>query len=239
MKKQIIAMGGAALPLELDNLLLVEYFLAQTKKRNPRVCFIGAAHGDADAGRLRFYAGFSRFNCRPTHLPLFARTPRDLEDFVLEQDAVFVGGGNTRSMLAVWREWELDRHLRAAWDHGIVLGGASAGSICWFESGVTDSVAGALTSMRCLGFLPGSNCPHYDSEPLRRPSYRRMVARGALEDGIAADDGVALHFEGTRLKRIVSSLPRAGAWRLAKSGRRAIEARLAARYLGGRYPGKC
>lgn len=233
-KRQIIAMGGAALPLDLDNLLLIEYFLAQTGKRNPGVCFIGAAHGDADAGRLRFYAGFSRFKCRPTHLPLFARTPRDLEDFILEQDAIFVGGGNTRSMLAVWREWELDKYLHAAWNHGIVLGGASAGSICWFESGVTDSVAGPLTAMPCLGFLPGSNCPHYDSEPLRRPSYRRMVAKGNLQNGMAADDGVALHYEGTRLKRIVSSLPRASAWRLEKNGRRAIESKVPARYLGTR-----
>ena len=232
MRKQIIAIGGAALPLELDNLLLVDYFLKQTRKRNPRVCFIGAAHGDADAGRLRFYAGFSRFNCRPIHLPLFARTPRDLENFILEQDAIFVGGGNTRSMLAVWREWELDRYLRAAWDLGIVLGGASAGSICCFDAGVTDSVAGPLTAMSCLGFLAGSNCPHYDSEPLRRPGYRRMVAQGRLPDGIAADDGVALHFEGARLKRIVASLPRASAWQVRKSGRRAIETRLPVRYLG-------
>jgi peptidase E len=232
MKKQIIAMGGAALPLEPDNLLLAEYFLKQTHKRNPRVCFVGAAHGDTDAGRLRFYAGFSRFTCRPTHLPLFARTPRDLEDFVLGQDAIFVGGGNTRSMLAVWREWELDRHLRAAWERGIVLGGASAGSICWFESGVTDSVAGPLTAMPCLGLLAGSNCPHYDSEPRRRPEYRRMVARGKIAAGLAADDGVALHFEGAKLKRVVSSLPRASAWRVAKSGNRAIETRLPTRYLG-------
>ena len=220
------------MPPELDNLLLVEYFLRQTRKRNPRVCFIGAAHGDADAGRLRFYAGFSRFRCRPTHLPVFARTPRDLAGFILEQDAIFVGGGNTRSMLAVWREWELDRHLRAAWERGVVLGGASAGSICWFDAGVTDSVAGPLTAMPCLGFVAGSNCPHYNSEPLRRPSYRRMVAQGKISDGVAADDGVALHFEGTRLKRVVSSLPRASAWRVRKSGRRAIETRLPARYLG-------
>lgn len=236
-EKQIIAMGGAALPLELDNLLLIEYFLAQTGKRNPRVCFIGAAHGDADAGRLRFYAGFSRFTCRPTHLPLFARTPRDLASFVLEQDAIFVGGGNTRSMLAVWREWALDQHLRAAWEAGIVLGGASAGSICWFDAGVTDSVAGPLTAMPCLGFLPGSNCPHYDSEPLRRPSYRRMIARGTIVAGLAADDGVALHFEGTRFKRAVASLPRARAWRVTRTGHRAIETRVATRYLGKRRPG--
>src|SRR5947208_497197 len=106
-KRQIIAMGGAALPAELDNLLLVRYFLAQTRKKKPRIAFIGTAGGDSETGRLRFYAGFSRFDCRPVHLPLFARTPRDLESFVLEQDAIYVGGGNTRSMLAVWRDWGL------------------------------------------------------------------------------------------------------------------------------------
>ncbi len=234
MKKQIIAIGGAALPPELDNLLLVDYFLKQTGRRNPRVCFIGAAHGDADAGRLRFYAGFSRFACRPSHLPLFARTPRDLASFVLEQDAIFVGGGNTRSMLAVWREWELDRHLRSAWEKGVVLGGASAGSICWFEQGLTDSVAGPLTAMPCLGFLPGANCPHYDGEALRRPTFQRLVARGVIAEGVAADDGVALHYAGTRLLRAVSSMPRAKAWRVRKSRNRAVETRIPTLYLGAR-----
>ena len=234
MKKQIIAMGGAALPLELDNLLLVDYFLKQTRKRNPKVCFIGTAHGDADAGRLRFYAGFSQFACRPSHLPLFARTPRDLASFVMEQDAIFVGGGNTRSMLAVWREWALDRHLRAAWEAGVVLGGASAGSICWFEHGLTDSVAGPLTAMPCLGFLPGANCPHYDSEPARRPTFQRLVARGALPDGAAADDGVALHYVGTRLFRAVSSRPRAKAYLVRRLRDRAAETRIPTRVLSTR-----
>ncbi len=233
-KRTIIAIGGAALPPELDNLLLVDYFLNQTGKRNPKVAFIGAAHGDADAGRLRFYAGFSQFNCRPTHLPLFARTPRDLASFVLEQDAIFVGGGNTRSMLAVWREWELDRHLRAAWERGIVLGGASAGSICWFEQGVTDSVAGPLTAMACLGFLAGANCPHYDSERMRRPTFQRMVARGTIADGIAADDGVALHYQGPRLLRAVSSRPRARAYLVRKLRDLAVETRVPTKYLGAR-----
>src|SRR5215212_189956 len=134
-----------ALPPELDNLLLVKYFLEQTGRKKPKVAFIGTAGGDAELARLRFYAAFSQFDCKPTHLPLFARTPRDLESFVLEQDSIFVGGGNTRSMLAVWRDWGLDRHLRAAWEQGVVLGGGSAGSICWFEHGVTDSIAGPLT----------------------------------------------------------------------------------------------
>ena len=225
-------MGGGALPLELDNLRLIDYFLKQTRRRKPRVAFIGAAHGDADAGRLRFYAGFSRFDCRPTHLPLFARTPRDLESFVLEQDAIFVGGGNTKSLLAVWRDWGLDRHLRSAWERGVVLGGGSAGSICWFEHGVTDSIVGPLTALPCLGFLPGSNCPHYDSEPLRRPTFRKLVAGGMLPDGVAADDGVALHYIDGRLARVVSNRPRAKGYRVTRAGKRAVERRLATRYLG-------
>lgn len=233
-RRQIIAIGGAALPIEHDNLLLIDYFLKQTHKRKPRVCFIGTAHGDADAGRLRFYAGMSRFNCLPVHLPLFARTPRDLAGFVMEQDAIFVGGGNTRSMLAVWRDWGLDIHLRAAWESGIVLGGWSAGSICWFEQGITDSVAGPLTVLDCLGFLPGSNCPHYDSEPLRRPTYRRLVARGKIADGYAADDGVALHFIGNRLARVVADHKPARGWQLSRNGRRAIERALPTRLLGRR-----
>lgn len=234
MSTHILAIGGAALPENLDNLLLIQYFLSLTRKKNPRVCFIGTAHGDAEAGRLRFYAGFSRFECRPAHLPLFARTPRDLESFVLEHDAIYVGGGNTRSLLAVWRDWGLDVHLRKAWQRGVVLGGASAGSICWFEQGVTDSVAGPLTALDCLGFLPGSNCPHYDNEPLRRPTYRRFIASGKTMDGFAADDGAALHYAGGKLLRAVSSRPRAKAYRLTRNGRRAMEHVLPTRYLGRR-----
>jgi peptidase E len=150
----------------------------------------------------------------------------------MEHDAIFVGGGNTRSMLAVWREWELDRHLRAAWEAGIVLGGASAGSICWFEHGLTDSVAGPLTAMPCLGFLPGANCPHYDSEPARRPTFQRLIARGTLAGGVAADDGVALHYAGTRLLRAVSSRPRAKAYLVRRLRDRAAETRIPTKYLG-------
>ena len=230
--KQILAIGGAALPENLENLQLVDYFLKLTGKKKPRVCFIGAAHGDADAGRLRFYAGFSQFNCTPTHLPLFARTPRDLQSFVLAHDAIYVGGGNTRSMLAVWREWQLDQHLRTAYERGVVLGGASAGSICWFEQGVTDSVAGGLTAMPCLGLLPGSNCPHYNSEPLRRPTYRKFVASGKIIDGMAADDGAALHFVDGQFKQAVSSLPKARGWRVTRRGRGFVEKAISTRFLG-------
>ena len=234
MKRQIIAIGGAALPLDLDNLLLIQYFLQQTHKRKPKVCFIGTAHGDAEAGRLRYYAGMSQFSCTPTHLPLFARTPRDLQSFVLEQDAIFVGGGNTRSMLAVWRDWGLDTHLRSAWERGVVLGGWSAGSICWFEQGITDSIAGPLTALDCLGFLPGSNCPHYNSEKQRRPVFQNMIASGKVADGYAADDGVALHFFGGKLHRVVANHRGVRGWRLHRSGKRAVERALPTKFLGKR-----
>jgi len=219
-------MGGGALPPELDNLALISYFLRQTRKRRPKVCFIGTAGGDAESARLRFYAGFSRFECRPNHLSFFARTPRDLPSFVLDHDAIFVGGGNTRSMLAVWRDWGLDVHLRAAWKRGVVLGGVSAGAICWFEQGITDSIAGPLTAMDCLGFLRGSCCPHYDSETQRRPTFRRLVAGGKVLPGVAADDYAALHYIGDTLAHAVSSRRGASAWRVSRSGHKAVERRI-------------
>jgi dipeptidase E len=224
-------MGGAALPAKLDNLRLVRYFLRQTGKKNPKVCFIGAASGDAESYRQRFYAGFGRFRCRTSHLPLFARTPRDLESFVMEHDAIFVGGGNTRSMLAVWRDWGLDGCLRSAWERGVVLGGVSAGAICWFEQGLTDSVAGPLTVLDCLGWLAGSCCPHYDAERLRRPTFRRLVAGGDIANGVAADDHAALHYVDGSLLRAVSGAPGARAWSVRRSGDRAIEKALPAAKL--------
>ena len=234
VKTQILAIGGMALPPELDNLLLVEYFLGLTRRKKPKVLYIGTATGDSEVGRLRFYAGFSQFDCKPAHVPLFARTPRDLESLVLEQDAIFVGGGNTRSMLAVWRDWGLDRHLRTAWNQGVVLGGGSAGSICWFDYGVTDSIAGPLTALPCLGFLAGSNCPHYDGERARRPTFRKMIAGGRIPDGVAADDGVALHYIDGKLARVVSSRSKAKGYRVTRSGKRAVERVLPTRYLGRR-----
>jgi peptidase E len=229
---QILAIGGMALPAELDNLLLVKYFLQQTKRKKPNVLYIGTATGDAEAGRLRFYAGFSQFDCKPAHLSFFARTPGDLESYVCDRDAIFVGGGNTRSMLAVWRDWGLDKHLRTAWENGVVLGGGSAGSICWFEHGVTDSIAGPLTALPCLGLLQGSNCPHYDSEPQRRPTFQKLVASGRVPNGVAADDGVALHYVDGQLAQAVSNRPHARAYRITRSGKTAIERRVATRYLG-------
>jgi len=231
MKRQIIAMGGGGFSMEPDNPLLDEYFLKQTRKKKPSICFVPTASGDADGYIVKFYTAFGKLNCKQCHLSLF-RPPNDLAGFVLSQDAIYVGGGNTKSLLAVWREWGLDKILRRAWRQGIVLGGVSAGSICWFEQGLTDSISGKLTPLKCLGFLKNSNCPHYDSEPKRRVAYQRFIGSEKMSAGIAADDGVALHYYGRKLMYVVSSRQDAAAYRVTRSGKKANEVKIEARYLG-------
>ncbi len=225
-KTQIIAMGGGGFSME-ENPALDLYVLAQTRKRTPAVCFIATASGDADAYIEKFYAAFKSHRCRPTHLPLFRRTP-DLKQVLLTQDVIYVGGGNTKSMLAVWREWELPRLLRQAWGRGIVLAGISAGAICWFRTGVTDSAAVGLAGLPGLGFLPGTCCPHFDGEPERRPGLHRLVARGKVSRALALDDGAAAHFVGRTLTQIVTSRIQARGYEVRRSGRRAIETALPA-----------
>lgn len=155
---------------------------------------------------------------------------RDLESFVLEKDIIYVGGGSTKNLVALWKEWGLDLILRKALEQGIVLAGISAGSICWFEEGVTDSYGDKLELIRALGFLKGSNCPHYDGEAERRPTYRQLVSEEILQAGIAADDGVAVHFIDGEVAKIISSRPDARAYFVSGDGERELETA----YLGAR-----
>ena len=212
---QIVAMGGGGFSMEPDNPLLDDYVLglartSRDRSSGARVCFVPTASGDSENYCLRFYDSFARRNCVPSHLPLFVRKPGDLRSFVLEQDVIYVGGGNTVNLLAVWRAHGLDRILREALSGGTVLCGISAGAICWFEAGVTDSFGPALAAIdNGLGFLPGSVCPHYDGQPTRCPAFQKMVEAG-LPPGYGLDDGCGVHFEGGRLKRIVASRPGRG-----------------------------
>jgi dipeptidase E len=228
---QIVAIGGGGLSAEPDAFAIERYVVKQARRARPSVCYVGTASGDEDAYTVRFYGAMAQLDCRPSRLPFFARTP-DLRKLVLEQDVVYVGGGNTKSMLAVWRDWGLDELLREAWQAGTILCGTSAGAICWFDGGITDSWAGDLHPMTCLGFLPGASCPHYDSEKDRRPAVQRMVAEGKLSSVLALDDGAAAHFRGTALARVVTSRPKAGAYRVTRSGGEAREETLPAEYVG-------
>jgi peptidase E len=229
-ERHIVAIGGGTTDLTarkpLDRLVL-----SLARREEPRVCYVGTATGDADDGVVRFYSAFSSLLCEPSHLPLFSRVHDDLRGYVLAQDVVWVGGGNTASMLGVWRAHGLDAILREAWDAGVVLAGVSAGAICWFEAGVTDSFGTQLAPLDDgLGFLAGSACPHYDGEEMRRPTYRRLVEEG-FPAGIALDDLAAAHFVGRGLADVVAAREGARAYEVELRGGSVEETPLEARLL--------
>ena len=224
-ERQILAFGGGG-PTPAGDSALIDHFLGLTGEPAPRVCLIPTAVGDSDAYVAAFYRVMLRRGARPSDLPLFHRSDAPPRELLLEQDAIWVNGGNTANMLAIWRLHGVDEALREAWESGIVLAGSSAGMICWFEASITDSFGPALAPLHDgLGFLPGSACPHYDGEERRRPVYREAVA-GGLAPGYAAEDQVALHFRGTDLAEAVTSVEGKRAWRVERDGERPIEARL-------------
>lgn len=229
---QIVAMGGGGFSMEPDNPLLDDYVVWLARGSRARVCFVPTAAADNDNYCLRFYESFSRRNCVPSHLPLFARKHADLRSFVLDQDVIYVGGGNTANLLAIWRAHGLDEIFREALSQGTVLCGISAGAICWFQAGVTDSFGPELGPLNNgLGFLTGSACPHYNGQPTRRPTFQKLVA-GGMPAGYGIDDSCALHFAGGQLKRIVASRPEAQAYRVELVNGKGVETTLKADFLG-------
>ena len=224
MERHIVGIGGGGETVEQSR-RLEEYVCALTGKERPRVLYVPTAVAESDTAIVSFYERY-RGRVEPSHLKTFPWPPPDLREQVLSQDAICVSGGNTANMLAIWKAHGIDALLREAWESGVVLFGASAGMICWFEAAVTDSFGPELQGMECLGFLPGSACPHYDGEELRRPRYRELVA-GGFPEGIAAEDGVAIHYVGTEISEIVTCRPGAAAYRVTRDG----EERLAAREL--------
>ncbi len=202
--KQIIAIGGGGFYRDAENLELEKYIIRQSGADNPRVCFIPTASGEPDHYVASFYAAFLKLGCQPSVLTFFKRTP-DLRSFLLDQDVIYVGGGNTKSLIALWRDWGAIEILREAWESGIVLTGVSAGAICWFEQGLTDSFSDGLRALDCLGFLPGSCCPHYDGEAQRRPSLHRLLSAGEITAGVAIEDWTGVHFVGSEIHRVIAS----------------------------------
>lgn len=200
--------------MEPGNLSLDEYFLRQTQLEKPRVCFLASASGDSDYYIRKFYQSFTKLNCVPSHLGLFDLQTSDLASYVFSHDAIYVGGGNLRSLMGLWREWQLDRIFLQAYEAGILLGGMSAGSLCWFQEGMADSMPGQFASIKCVGLIEGSHCPHYSSDTELREAYKGFIGSDKMSSGFAADDGVALHFIDGKLHRVVSSRPEARAYRV-------------------------
>ena len=196
--RNIIAIGGGGFGANPGQGIIEEYILKQTKKKNPKICFIPTATGDNEAYKVNYYSTFTNLNCFPSHLDFFKRTP-DLKELILNQDAIFVGGGNTKSMLAVWREWGLDKILKKAYLNGTVMSGVSAGAICWFQNGITDSWASNLKMMPCLNFIKGTCCPHYDEEPERKPVVKNFLLRNKIKNVYAVDGGAALHIKDEKI----------------------------------------
>ncbi len=224
--RQIIALGGHTLSDCREDISLSRYILDQAAVERPRVCFLSQASGEDPSYVLRFYRHFHALGGQPADLSLFQPHTADIEGFLLAHDAIYVGGGNTLSMLSLWRAWGLDCILRAAWEQGTVLAGVSAGAICWFEQGLTDSIPGKLSALDCLGFLPGSCSPHYDGEAERRPSYCRMIAEGDILPGYGVDDNTALHFRGRNLAGVITSRDCASAYLVAGGADGVTETRL-------------
>jgi dipeptidase E len=220
--RQILAFGGVDVTSPA-HAPLTDFLLELAGVERPRMLFIGTASFEAPEYALAFYEAFGH-RASASHLSLFPWPPAELRARILEQDVVYVGGGNTASMLAVWRVHGVDELLREAWERGVVLAGVSAGMICWFEAGVTDSFGPELAGFEDgLGFLRGSACPHYDGEERRRPVYRRLVADG-FPPGLAADDGAALHFVEDELADVVA-VGGATAYRVDRNGETRLDAR--------------
>jgi dipeptidase E len=221
---RIVAMGGGGFSdggSGLDG-----FVLDMTGADRPRACFVPTASGDSETYIENFLAAYSE-RADASVLRLFAREIDDLRRHLLSQHLIYVGGGNTANLLAVWRLHGVDEMMREAWSAGVILCGLSAGANCWFDASSTDSFGTRLAPLRDgLGLLAGSFCPHYDSEPQRRPSYRAAVAEGELPPGLAADDGVGLCFAGGELAEVVSERPGAAAYRVEAGSETLIEPRL-------------
>jgi len=215
--RTIVAIGGFTDPAPL-----LDYVLGLARGR--RVLYVPTAGMENTDFTVEWYGVLGEQGASMSHLHFNPWPPADLRERVLGHDVVLVGGGNTANMLAVWRVHGFGEILREAWASGVVLAGWSAGAICWFDAGVTDSFGPQLAGLDCLGFLPGSACPHYDGEERRRPRYTELV-RDGFPPGIGIDDDVAVRFDGTEPAEIVSGRTGATAYRVDSGGEVALDAR--------------
>ena len=204
----------------------IGYMAQLTGKPRPRILFLPTANADSEQGIIGFYQSCAPLNVEPLVQRSFIASTSQLQDWdevLLSVDGIVASGGNTLNQQAIWKAQGIDVLLRQAWDRGIVLGGASAGSLCWFEEGTTDSRPKVLSIVKCLGFLPGSHSPHYDAEPGRRPLYQKLIASGEMKPGYACDNDAGLYFEETTIKRVVATRVGAKCYRVTAANGRATE----------------
>ncbi len=200
--RKIVAFGGGS------NASMIKYVASLTGKERPRICYLPTAAADSPYSIINWYKKVAELNIIPLVQEMFISSYSQKETFaeiLLSMDAIVVSGGNTLNMMAIWKAQGIDKILYDAWNKGIVLSGGSAGSLCWFEEGTTDSRPKVLSKIECLGFLKGSHSPHYDAEKERRPAYHKLIGEGSLKPGYAIDNSVAIYFENNEVKNIIST----------------------------------
>lgn len=218
-RKILIAGGGF-------NTAFIRYMAQLTGKPRPKICYLPTASADSATGTIAFFRNCAPLDVEPSMQESFiasTRQARGWDEVFLSVDAIVVSGGNTLNQQAIWRAQGIDVVLREAWDRGIVLGGASAGSLCWFEEGTTDSRPKELTVVQCLGFLKGSHSPHYDAEPARRPLYHKLIGSGQMKPGYACDNDAGLYFEDNEVRRVVATRPGAKCYYVSVIDGRVVE----------------
>ena len=201
--RHIVAIGGGGFGRNPNNPIIEEYILNLSSTKNPTITFFPTASAENSDYIVNFYTAFSKLNCNAQHISLFKKTP-DLKSIIEESDVIYIGGGNTKSMLAVFREWGLDKILINAYQSGKILAGVSAGAICWFNQGITDSWAHGLRVMDCMNVLEGCCCPHYDGEKNRRPSVMKFIEQNIIPSCLAIEDGSAVHYKDNKLHTAIS-----------------------------------
>jgi peptidase E len=218
-RKILIAGGNYGTPF-------VRYMATLTGKKRPKLLFLPTASADSQSSIIAWFRTCAPLDVHPLAQESFiasSRQKESWEEVLLSVDGIVASGGNTLNQQAIWKAQGIDLILKQAWDRGIVLGGASAGSLCWFEEGTTDSRPKELTTVTCLGFLKGSHCPHYDREVDRRPLYRKLIASGQMKPGYACDNDAGIYFEDNQVRRVVTARTGAKAYYVSAAGGEAIE----------------
>ncbi len=218
MTRNIVACGGGGWSSDMRGGAVEDYILGLARSDRPRVLLLPTASGDSDWLVARFHEFFGRLPCEPSHLALFRPHPEDLEERLLAQDVIYVGGGSSANLMAVWGVHGIGAILRTAWEQGVVLAGVSAGAICWFASGLTNSLGPSFAPVAGLGLLAGGFCPHADSDPGRLVALGQLIDRGLMPPTLAVDDDAAVHISGDGVQRVLSGAPGRGARMVGADG---------------------
>lgn len=218
-RKILIAGGGYGTAF-------IRYMAQLTGKPRPKLLYLPTASADRPDGVIAWFRNCAPLNVEPSVQESFiasTRQTRGWDEVLLSVDGIVASGGNTLNQQAIWKAQGIDVVLREAWDRGIVLGGASAGSLCWFEEGTTDSRPKDLTVVNCLGFLKGSHSPHYDAEPGRRPLYQKLIGSGQMKPGYACDNDAGIYFEDNEVKRVVHTRATAKVYYVSVANGKVVE----------------